>query len=180
MQRGRCGEKKKPSERMRRRWPDSFRRLARELFDTGSSANRDEISTQAESGRRMSRSGTPDVAAPWRHSDSVSRSADSLLAAPVSLGQLLPDAHPGSKASRINGSRTNFNLRAERAEALFIRRTKRRWAVLAQADSETACTIYRELRTIDTQTAERQWKTVETARRHVREGEGALRGRRVF
>jgi hypothetical protein len=29
MQRGRCGEKKKPSERLRRRWPDSFRRLAK-------------------------------------------------------------------------------------------------------------------------------------------------------
>ena len=59
-----------------------------------------------------------------------------------------------------------FQLAAERAEAAH---SSVEWASIGQSGRTAA--IYRELRAIDMRTAERQWKTVETARRHVREGE---------
>ena len=63
-------------------------------------------------------------------------------------------------------ARDEFQLAAERAEAAH---SSVEWASIGQSGRTAA--IYRELRAIDMHTAERQWKTVETARRHVREGE---------
>ena len=63
-------------------------------------------------------------------------------------------------------AKDDFQLAAERAEAAH---SSAEWASIGQSGRTAA--IYRELRAIDTQTAERQWKTVETARRLVREGE---------
>ena len=63
-------------------------------------------------------------------------------------------------------ARDEFQLAAERAEAAH---SSAEWASIGPSGRTAA--IYRELRAIDTQTAERQWKTVETARRLVREGE---------
>ena len=63
----------------------------------------------------------------------------------------------------------DFQLAAELAEASC---SSDEWTSIGQ--SARAAAIYRELRAIDTKTAERRRKTVQTARRCVHEAEGRV------
>ena len=63
----------------------------------------------------------------------------------------------------------DFQLAAKRAEAAY---SPAEWLSLGQRGRSAA--IYKELREIDHQAAERLARKIETARRHVREGEVRL------
>ena len=101
------------------------------------------------------------------HGDSVCRrqTLPKVTGRPGSLGRLsLLPLELGSGGVSWLGTNSSLRLNAQRRP---IRRSS--WASLGQSGRTAA--IYRELRAIDMHTAERQWRTVPTARRHVREGE---------
>ena len=140
--------------------------VSQKLLDPGPSANRDEISTTAEADAGCHGPGHLTLR-PHRHGDNVpdDKLFPKFTGRPGSLGQrsLLP-GELGSGGVSWLGTNSSLRLNVQRPPHSSVE-----WASIGQSGRTAA--IYRELRAIDMRTAERQWKTVETARRHVREGE---------